>query len=199
MTQLEKELEQIKWDIIGLSEVRRQGEKLWKLKSEHMFVGEENVSVGGTGFLVHKRHYENILSFKKISSRVIYITLRLNKRFIKVIQVYAPTTGHNDKEVKAFYEDIHKAWREQKTHFTILCGDFNANIGVKADILETCLGNFGLEKRNKRGEALLEFLLQHNLFLMNSFFHKKLNRRWTWKSPDQQTKNEIDFIITDKR
>lgn len=30
---------------------------------------------------------------------------------------------------------------------------------------------------------------------MNSFFKKKENRRWTWLSPDQKTKNEIDFIM----
>lgn len=34
---------------------------------------------------------------------------------------------------------------------------------------------------------------------MNSFFHKKPHRRWTWKSPDGRTKNEIDYFITDKR
>ncbi|XP_026324338.1 uncharacterized protein LOC113233423 [Hyposmocoma kahamanoa] len=34
---------------------------------------------------------------------------------------------------------------------------------------------------------------------MNSFFKKKPQRKWTWRSPDAVTKNEIDFILTDKR
>ena len=46
---------------------------------------------------------------------------------------------------------------------------------------------------------MLEYLLQNNLFQMNSFYKKKLNRRWTWESPDGRTKNEIDYIITDKK
>ena len=34
---------------------------------------------------------------------------------------------------------------------------------------------------------------------MNSFFQKKEHRRWTWIRPDGQTKNEIDFIISNKK
>ncbi len=31
----------------------------------------------------------------------------------------------------------------------------------------------------------------------NTFFIKKPNRKWTWRSPDGRTKNEIDHILTD--
>ena len=33
---------------------------------------------------------------------------------------------------------------------------------------------------------------------MNTQFQKKAGRRWTWRSPDGNNKNEIDYIITDK-
>ena len=33
---------------------------------------------------------------------------------------------------------------------------------------------------------------------MNTQFQKKAGRRWTWRSPDGKTKNEIDYIMTDK-
>ena len=33
---------------------------------------------------------------------------------------------------------------------------------------------------------------------MNTFFKKRLHRRWTWISPNGVTKNEIDYIPTDK-
>ena len=32
---------------------------------------------------------------------------------------------------------------------------------------------------------------------MNTQFQKKAGRRWTWRSPDGQTKNEIDYIMID--
>ena len=33
---------------------------------------------------------------------------------------------------------------------------------------------------------------------MNTQFQKKAGRRWTWRNPDGNTKNEIDYIMTDK-
>ena len=33
---------------------------------------------------------------------------------------------------------------------------------------------------------------------MNTFLRKNPNRRWTWISPNRETKNEIDFIVIDK-
>ena len=33
---------------------------------------------------------------------------------------------------------------------------------------------------------------------MNTQFQKKAGRSWTWRSPDGHTKNEIDYIVTDK-
>ncbi|XP_030747799.1 craniofacial development protein 2-like [Sitophilus oryzae] len=202
LTELEYELDHIKWDVVGLCEIRRRGEHLVNLKSGHSFyfVGDENSSFGGTSFLIHKRHRQNIVSLKKISNRVVYLVLRLSTRYeIKIIQVYAPTTDHPDEEVDIFYDDVDFALKDERTHFTILRGDFNAKMGTKSYPTETSLGGFGLGDRNERGETLLGFLLQNNLFQMNSFFQKRSARKWTWKSPDGRTKNEIDFIITDKR
>lgn len=77
----------------------------------------------------------------------------------------------------------------------MLIGDFNAKLGHKEDETETSLGTHGFGERNERGQTLLEFLLQHNLFAMNSFYRKTPQRKWTWASPDGSTKNEIDYHI----
>ena len=45
---------------------------------------------------------------------------------------------------------------------------------------------------------LVEFAQRHNFKIMNTFFKKRLNRRWTWISPNRETKNEIDYIMTDR-
>lgn len=46
---------------------------------------------------------------------------------------------------------------------------------------------------------LINFLLKENLYCLNTFFQKPPQRKWTWKSPDDITKNEIDYIISNTR
>lgn len=77
-------------------------------------------------------------------------------------------------------------------------GDFNAKVGVQM-CDESRVGPHGFGSRNDRGQMLVNFLEQEELFLMNSFFKKQPQRKWTWRSPDTVTKNEIDFIIADKK
>ena len=41
---------------------------------------------------------------------------------------------------------------------------------------------------------LVEFAEMHKFRIMNIFFKKRLNRRWTWISPNGARKNEIDYM-----
>lgn len=96
LLELEEELQGIKWDIVGLGEVRRRGEELTVLKSGHHFyhIGKMNKSEAGVGFLVHKSIAGNISEIKGINERLAQITIKINKRYkIKIIQVYAPTSN----------------------------------------------------------------------------------------------------------
>ncbi|GBP07065.1 LINE-1 retrotransposable element ORF2 protein [Eumeta japonica] len=77
-------------------------------------------------------------------------------------------------------------------------GDFNAQIGVQLPGEEYVIGKYGKGKRSKNGEKLVEFLLENNLTPLNTIFRKKPKNKWTWISPDGNTRNEIDYIITNK-
>ena len=54
-------------------------------------------------------------------------------------------------------------------------------------------------QRNERGDTLAEWANSKNFKIMNTQFKKKAGGRWTWRSPDGPTHNEIDYIMTDKR
>ena len=77
-------------------------------------------------------------------------------------------------------------------------GDFNANVGGQTNTSERATGCFVLGQRNERGDTLVEWATSTNFKIMNTQFQKKAGRRWTWRSPDGNTKNEIDYIMTDK-
>ena len=197
---LTEELQNIKWHIVGMSEVRRKQENVISVNvSKHLFYyrGKENEKSSGVGFLINSSIVGNVLKFDSLSDRVAYVIIRLNKRYtLKVIQVYAPTSQSSDEEIEKFYDDIGKVLDEEKTKYTILMGDFNAKVGKKKDG-ESCMGKFGVGHRNERGEMLVNFSERYNMKIMNTVFQKRAGRKWTWRSPNEETKNEIDFIIAD--
>lgn len=75
-------------------------------------------------------------------------------------------------------------------------GDFNAKIG-KHKQNDRAVGEYGIGERNERGDRLIEFAESLKLYITNSFFKKSVNRKWTWSHGE--TKNEIDFILTNNK
>ncbi|XP_041980242.1 craniofacial development protein 2-like [Aricia agestis] len=202
LVELEVELEKIRWHVLGLCEVRRQGEDTMTLPSGHLFYFREgdHTSRGGVGFLVNKSLVDNVVEISSVSERVAYLVLRLTDRYsLNIVQVYAPTSTHSDDQMETMYEDVSKVLNTTpKTHFNVVMGDFNSKVGVRASG-ESCLGQHGVGIRNRRGQMLVNFFEKEGLFLMNSFFKKMPQRKWTWRSPDSVVRNEIDFIITDRK
>ena len=141
-------------------------------------------------------HLGNIEEFHATSNRVASVTIRISKRYkIRITQVYAPTSVSSQEELEEFYDDLQTEMRHKKTHYNVIMGDFNAKVG-KGD--EDCVGSFGYGVRNDRGDDLINFATAHGFKIMNTYYKKKKNRRWTWRSPNFETFNEIDYVLVDK-
>ena len=113
---------------------------------------------------------------------------------MKIIQVYAPTSLSSKEDLDEFYDDLNTELDrpDNASHFTTIMGDFNAKVGRGA---EDCMGNFGYGNRNDRGEDLVNFAVSRGYKIMNTCFKEKVSRRWTWRSPNFETFNEIDYIL----
>ena len=188
---------------MGRDRARRSPKKRGKfhttLQSGHLlYHSEANNGQAGVGFLINKKWKDNITRVSSGSSRVAELVLRTTDGYqLKIIQVYAPTTSHSDEETGNFYNTIDKIL-EKQTHYTIVMRDFNAKVGGQTNTSERATGCFGLGQRNERGDTLVEWATSNNFKIMNTQFQKKAGRRWTWRSPDGNTKNEIDYIMSDK-
>ncbi|XP_028026005.1 craniofacial development protein 2-like [Bombyx mandarina] len=75
-------------------------------------------------------------------------------------------------------------------------GDFNAKIGKPRHEEFLVTEPFGLGTRNEIGQKLIDFALETKTAIMNTYYYKKPNRRWTWRSPSDKYKNEIDYILS---
>ena len=61
------------------------------------------------------------------------------------------------------------------------------------------MGPHGFGDRNEAGERILEFIEELRLQHANSLFRKKENRKWTWRSPNNMVKNELDHAFVSHR
>uniref|UniRef100_A0A914W9X3 Endonuclease/exonuclease/phosphatase domain-containing protein n=1 Tax=Plectus sambesii TaxID=2011161 RepID=A0A914W9X3_9BILA len=192
-----EEKSHIACDILGLCETRRQKDLYaeWKDGSTvALGVGEDPRNVGGIGFIVSKEWSKSINSLDVSRPRIGVLTINLQKQqTLRIIQVYAPTSAADDEEIERFYNNLEEEINKRSTDLVIM-GDFNAKVGRRQDD-ETFIGPFGGD-RNERGKRLAAMAESRRLFVANTFFQKRAGRRWTWISPNGETKNEIDFILT---
>ena len=100
------------------------------------------------------------------------ITVKSNPKDTVIIQVYMPTTRHEDQEIEEMYEQIEDLMKYVKgDENLIIMWDWNVSVGKGKE--GKVLGEHGLGNRNKRGERLIEFCSKHSLVVANTLFHHK--------------------------
>ena len=118
------------------------------------YCGEDSKHQYGVTFIVWKEAVGSIISCTPVSSRLISIT---------VIQVYAPTSDHEDEEVEQFYKQLDSIIaKTPKKDILVVQGDWNAKIGSDAyQHWAGTVGRFGIGDTNNRGWRPLEFTKSH--------------------------------------
>ena len=121
-----------------------------------------------------------------------------NSILCTIVQIYAPTSSAEEEDSDAFYDKV-RSVLDQIPNGDILyiIGDWNAKVGKELSIDIT--GNFGLGKRNERGDKLVEFCSRNDLRIMNTFFKLHPRRLYTWISPENSTRNQIYYILCKSR
>ena len=133
-----------------------------------------------------------------VSDRVVYMKIKGSPIDINIIQVYAPTTNHADDVVESFYQKVEEARSQAKPHeMKIIMGDLNAKVGRgrEGDIV----GNFGLGERNERGDGWVEWCGRWQQVILNTWFRQHPRHLWTWRSPGDRYRNQIDYVTINKR
>ena len=197
--ELDHALKEIKFDILGLSEVRQVGEAIIEQPNGNLFCYKGTTpGQKGVGFIIKNSMKHMVCEIAGISERIMVLVLNTKHSRITITQVYAPTESSNEQELEDFYEQLENTLEKYKSPINLVIGDFNSKIGWRELGEEETMGPYGLGKRNERGKRLLRFAQEQRLKIANTFFKKNKRERWTWQSPDGKTRNEIDFILTDQ-
>ena len=140
------------------------------------------------------------IGYNPANSRVITARFDAAPHKITAIHAYAPTTASSDEDIEAFYSVLEDALTVvHKKDIIIITGDWNAKIGSDNTNWKSVMGRYGYGDRNERGEGLLEFAAIHSLYICNTRFEQKLQRKCTWASSDDVHKNMIELILIQQR
>ena len=121
---------------------------------------------------------KRVFEIKRCGDRMIVVKMHGELANVILIQVYMPTSGHSEEEVEVVYEQLEELLKEQKgSDYVVIIGDWNTIVGEGRD--ELLVGNFGLGKRNERGELLVDFCKRNKLVVTNTWSEQEKRRRYT--------------------
>ena len=199
LANVEKEIKRLAVDIMGVCEVRWTGVGSMTLADGGCFIySGGDTHMHGVGIFMSNTVAKSLVAYYAVSKRVLMVRLRGKPFDICVIQVYAPTCDYEEEEVDEFYRDIMKAKEQCKPHdITIVMGDLNAKLGQGR--VEDIIGPYGLGERNERGEKWAEWCIENEQVVVNTWFRQPLRRIWTWMSPGDRARNQIDYVTINRR
>src|SRR6218665_1867784 len=105
---LGRELERLRVEIGGITEVRWSGRGHFYTSEGHMIIysGEESQGHSGVGVWIHERRKTVVIGYETVSSRILVVRLKAKPRCIALVQVYAPTADGEDGEIEEFYQEM---------------------------------------------------------------------------------------------
>src|SRR6218665_2963651 len=195
---LGRELERLRVEICGIAEVRWSGRGHFDTSDGHMniYSGEESQGHSGGGVWINKGRKTAVIGYETVSSRILVVRLKAKPRCISLVQVYAPTAERENDEIEVFYQEMTNTLKKiPKRDITVMMGDFNAKVGSVN--IPPVTGGEGLGRINERGERLIDFCMEQEICLTNTWFKQHQRRLYTWTAPDGNTKNQIDYASTE--
>ena len=150
------------------------------------------------GLLLRNEQAGAVTGCWQLSDSVILVKIAAKPVGLNIIQVYAPTADYSDEDIEAFYEQVDSARSQCKPEeITLVVGDLNAKVGCGRS--GEVVGNYGLGQKNERGDQWVEWCESWEQIIMNTFFRHHPRHLYTWKSPGDRVRNQIDYISVNRR
>ncbi|GFN81560.1 craniofacial development protein 2-like [Plakobranchus ocellatus] len=106
---IKREMERMKINILGLSEVRWQGAGVITSGNYKIFYSGGTTHERGVGIILDKEIGKAVKGYWTLSDRIILLKIAGKPLDINIIQVYAPTSACSDDDIEKFYEELEEA------------------------------------------------------------------------------------------
>ena len=117
LLEFEESLKKVRWDILGIAEVRRAGNELIHRKNgDYLYFYGETKGYRSVGFLVKEKLWNKIKEIKQVNERIICV-LKLEieeKSLLSIIQIYAPILAAEKDEIREFYKKLQETIKQER-------------------------------------------------------------------------------------
>ena len=168
-------------------------EKGWTFLTSSGVKNDSEATIGGVGILLSPSAAKSFTNYERISDRLLAGTFNGNPK-TTIISCYLPTNNGNENEVIECYNMLSSYTHRIPQHnVTIICGDFNAQIGS----CKRCPFTFH-KVTNNNGQHLEDFITETNMQCLSTKFQKHTKKLWSIKYANG-TKGQIDYILINKK
>ena len=118
---------------------------------------------------------------------------------ITLINANAPKEDKTEEIKEQFYDDLqYMVNKVPKSDLIIILGDINGKFW-KEPAYQKITGKHTLHKEtNRNGELLCDFAAANNMTAMSTHFQHKQIHKGTWRSPDNNSINQIDHVLVNQ-
>ena len=190
-----------KMDVLVLSEtkVKGTGEREWE--GERVIVSgvaERMRAREGVAVMVRGRLWGSVTEYKCVSSRIVWIRMKVAGEKVVVVGVYGPGMERNENEREVFWESLNECLSGfGENERVIVMGDMNAKVGDRER--EGVTGKYGVPGVNENGDRLVEVCAERRMIVGNTWFQKKLCQKYTREGEGGQERSLIDYVLVDER
>jgi len=188
-------MERRKVKIMCLQETRWKGSKARELGNgfKLFYVGEDGKR-NGVGIVLNDDLKKGVLEMRRPSDRIILLKVEMGQQVVNIMSAYAPQSGCADEEKEKFWGDLDEEMRKIPDGEKLwIGGDFNGCVGSDNTGIEATVGKYGYGERNGGGEAIVDFAVSHDLWIVNTFYKKAPRHRITYQNGGAET--QIDYIL----
>ena len=114
---------------------------------------------------------------------------------LRLICGYALQSGRCLEEKQSFCDKLKGEWDMHSAGGLVVCMHwFNGHLGRHIDGLDGVQGGYGVGLRSLKERMLLEFCLEKELCVSNTWFKREERRKVTFRMGENETENNFVFI-----
>jgi Reverse transcriptase (RNA-dependent DNA polymerase)/Endonuclease-reverse transcriptase len=160
-------------------------------------VAKNERAAAGVGCLIHERLKNKINDWEAISERILKIQLKYTTHTKTILAIYGPNEDEKADKKDTFWEELSMEMETARGTIFVL-GDFNGRVGKKDSKYNTVIGTHGENTRNNNGRRLLDFCINHDMIITNTFYEHKQIHKYTRAEPSRGEKSIIDYVIVER-